>query len=97
MNIKLIRLQSGEDLVADLVEDRGETLVLANPIVMVPGREGTIGFAPWSPLMDPDIKELEIRASYTVYISVPNSDVIQNYEQIFSPIITPKSAGKLIM
>ena len=97
MNIKLIRLQSGEDLVADLVEDRGETLVLANPIVMVPGREGTIGFAPWSPLMDPDIKELEIRASYTVYISVSNSDVIQNYEQIFSPIITPKSAGKLIM
>lgn len=96
MNIKLIRMQSGEDVVADLVEDRGETLVLANPIVMVPGRDGTVGFAPWSPLLDPTVKELEVRASYTVYMSYPNSDIIENYEQIFSPILTPKSAGKII-
>ena len=89
-------MQSGEDVVADLVENRGDTLVLANPIVMVPGRDGTVGFAPWSPLLDPDVKELEVRASYTVYMSIPNGDIIENYEQIFSPIITPKGAGKLI-
>ena len=96
MNIKLIRMQSGEEVVADLVEDRGETLVLSNPIVMVPGRDGTVGFAPWAPLLAEDVKELEIRASFTVYLSLPNDDIVENYKKIFSPIITPSSAGKII-
>ena len=46
MDIKLIRMHSGEELVAELIEDKGDTLVLGNPIVMVPGRDGNIGFAP---------------------------------------------------
>ena len=96
MNIQLIRLQSGEDIIADVLEDKGESLVLSNPIVMVPGRDGTVGFAPWSPLLHPDVKELEIRTSYTVYISRPNDDIVENYKNIFSPIITPSNAGKII-
>lgn len=97
MNIQLIRMQSGEDVVADLIEDKGETLVIANPIVLVPGRDGTVGFAPWSPILANDVKELEIRANYTVYISTPNEDVVNNYNQIFSPIVKPANAGKLIL
>ena len=96
MNIQLIRMQSGEDVVADLIEDKGEKLVIANPIVLVPGRDGTVGFAPWSPILSKDVKELEIRASYTVYVSTPNEDVVNNYKEIFSPIITPQNAGKII-
>lgn len=96
MDIRLIRMQSGEEVVADLLEDKGETLVLSNPIVMVPGRDGTVGFAPWSPLLAEDVKELEVRASFTVYISKPNSDIVDNYKQIFSPIITPQNSGKII-
>ena len=96
MNIQLIRMQSGEDVVADVVSQTDDSIVLSNPIVMVPGRDGTVGFAPWSPLLAADVKELTVRLSYTVYISVPNAEVISNYEQIFSPIITPQSAGKII-
>jgi len=89
-------MQSGEEVVADLLEEKAETLVLSNPIVMVPGRDGTVGFAPWSPLLAEDVKELEVRASFTVYISKPNSDIVDNYKQIFSPIITPQNSGKII-
>ncbi len=96
MNIQLIRMQSGEDVVADVVSTDDQSIVLSNPIVMVPGRDGTVGFAPWSPLLAADVKELTVRLSYTVYISVPNAEVISNYEQIFSPIITPQSAGRII-
>ena len=96
MNIKLIRMQSGEDVVADVISQNEDTIVVGNPIVMVPGRDGTVGFAPWSPLLAADINELEVRLSYTVYISVPNAEVIANYNQIFSPIITPSNAGKII-
>ena len=96
MNIKLIRMQSGEEVVTELIEDKGDTLVLANPLVMVPGRDGTVGFAPWAPLLAEDVKELEIRAAFTVYLSEPNSDIVENYKNIFSPIITPSNSGKII-
>lgn len=97
MNVKLIKMQSGEDVVADLLREDGDRLVIANPIVMVPQRDGQVGFAPWSPFLDEDAaKVLSIRESYTVYVSEPKAAVIENYEGIFSPIITPHSAGKII-
>ena len=96
MDIRLIRMQSGEEVVTELVEDKGDTLVLANPLVMVPGRDGTVGFAPWAPLLAEDVKQLEIRASFTVYLSEPNADIVKNYKEIFCPIITPQNAGKII-
>lgn len=96
MNVKLIRMQSGEDVITDLISETAEELVISNPIVLVPGRDGTVGFAPWSPVISPDVKELRIRASYTVYVTEPNDDVVRNYKDIFSTIITPKNAGKII-
>ena len=96
MNVKLIRMHSGEDVITDLISETAEELVISNPIVLVPGRDGTVGFAPWSPVISPDVKELRIRASYTVYVTEPNDDVVRNYKDIFSTIITPKNAGKII-
>ena len=96
MDIRLIRMHSGEEVVAELLEERDDIFVLANPIVMVPGRDGNIGFAPWCPLADEDVKSLEVRTSFMVFVTIPNQSVVENYKQIFSTIITPKSAGKII-
>ena len=96
MNVKLIRMHSGEDVVADLLGEDSQQLRISNPIVLVPGRDGTVGFAPWSPVMSPDVKELRIKATYVVYITEPNEDVVRNYNDIFSTIITPQNAGKII-
>ena len=50
MTVKLIRMWSGEDVIADLVEDEGNYITIENPIVAVPSpQQGQIGFAPWSP------------------------------------------------
>lgn len=96
MEIKLLRLISGEEVVAEVIREGEYTYELANPIVMVPGRDGNIGFAPWCPLVAEDVKTITIRASVVVYVTIPNNQVVENYTQIFSPIITPKSAGKII-
>ena len=53
MNVKLIKMQSGEDVVCDLIREEGDRLVISNPVV-------------------------------------------ENYKQIFSSIITPQGAGKII-
>ena len=97
MNVKLIRMQSGEDVIADLLRENENQMVITNPIVLVPGRDGTVGFAPWSPVISPEVKELTIRSSYTVYVTEPNDDVVNNYNQIFSPLTLPQQQKGLIL
>jgi hypothetical protein len=95
MNVKLIRMWSGEDVIADQVGDLMDTIVIRNPIVAIPAGNGQMGFAPWSPLLkDKDI-DLEITKKYVVYISEPQEQIVEQYQQMFSLIKSPSK--KLIM
>ena len=97
MNVKLIRMHSGEDVIADLINEDSQQLQVSNPIVLVPGRDGTVGFAPWSPVIHPDVKTILVKASYVVYVTEPNDDVVNNYNQIFSPLTLPQQQKGLIL
>ena len=35
MNVKLIRMWSGEDVIADLIEENDDSVVISNPIVAI--------------------------------------------------------------
>ena len=95
MNVKLIRMWSGEDVIADQVGDLMDTIVIRNPIVAIPTGNGQMGFAPWSPLLkDKDI-DLEVTKKYVVYISEPQEQIVEQYEQMFSLIKSPSK--KLIV
>lgn len=89
MNVKLIRLNTGEDVIADLISETDTSLVLSNPIVAVPSGRGELGFAPWSPLLSKEVKEITINRHYVVYVSETQDQIVEQYNQIFSPIITP--------
>ena len=79
---------SGEDVIADIVEDKGDSIVITDPIVAVPAQEqGRIAFAPWSPLVKKD--KLEIVMSYIVYIADPQDEIIEQYKTMFGKISTP--------
>ncbi len=95
MNVKLIRMWSGEDVIADQVGDLVDTIVIRNPIVAVPAGNSQMGFAPWSPLLkDKDI-DLEVSKRYVVYISEAQEQIVEQYEQMFSLIKSPSK--KLIV
>ena len=96
MNVKLIKMWSGEDVIADLVKETDDSIVILNPIVVVPsGQQGQVGLAPWSPLLKGKDTELEVTKRYVVYINEPQEEFISNYTQMFSPIATPPK--KLIL
>ena len=87
---------SGEDVITDLVKETDDSIVIKNPIVIVPsGQEGQVGLAPWSPLLKGKDTELEVTKRYVVYINEPQQEFIDNYAQMFSPIATPPK--KLIL
>jgi len=95
MKVKLIRMWSGEDVIADLIDDKDETIVIANPIVAVPAGNGQMGFAPWSPLLKGKNEELEVTKKYVVYIAEAQGQVVEQYEEMFSVIKAPSK--KLVL
>ena len=85
---------SGEDVIADIVEDNSDSIVITDPIVAVPSpQQGNIAFAPWSPLLQKD--KLEVTKKYLVYIGEPQAEIIEQYNTMFGKIATPTK--KLIL
>lgn len=80
---------SGEDVVADLVGNLTDNIVIRNPIVAIPSGTGTMAFAPWSPILKGRGVDLEIPKSYVVYIAETQDQIVEQYEQMFSLIETP--------
>ena len=99
MNVKLIRMWSGEDVVADLIDDKSDVgedvIVITNPIVAVPAGNGQMGFAPWSPLLKGKDEEIEVSKKYVVYIAEAQEQIVDNYKDMFSAIKSPNK--KLIV
>ena len=96
MNVKLIRMWSGEDVIADLKDNLTEVIVISNPIVAIPAGQGQLGFAPWSPLLKGKNEEIEVSKNYVVYIADTQEQIVDQYNQMFSTIATPPSK-KLIL
>jgi len=94
MTVKLIRMWSGEDVIADIVEENTDSVVITDPIVAVPSQqEGRIAFAPWSPLLQKD--KLEVTKKYIVYIGDPQEEIIEQFNKMFGKISKPTK--KLIL
>ena len=94
MTVKLIRMWSGEDVIADIVEENTDSVVITDPIVAVPSQQdGRIAFAPWSPLLQKD--KIEVTKKYIVYIGDPQPEIIEQFNQMFGKISKPTK--KLIL
>tara|TARA_Y100001963_G_C6416941_1_gene280970 strand:- start:49 stop:339 length:291 start_codon:yes stop_codon:yes gene_type:complete len=96
MNVKLIRMWSGEDVVADLISENEDSVVITNPIVAIPSGQGNIGFAPWSPIHKAEGTEIEVTKKYVVYITDTKDEIIEQYNEMYSSVVTP-SKKKLIL
>ena len=95
MNVKVFRMSSGEDVVAEVLEDNDLSIVVMNAIVAFNQGDGQLGFAPYAPLLKREEKELEIDKNWIVYIANVNDELVEKYEEMFSPIKT--ASKKLIL
>lgn len=97
MTIKLIRMSSGEDIVATVVGEVDDAIQIKNPLVLIPSNN-QLGFAPWSPIADPEVEYIEVFKQFIVYVTTPQPAAIENYNMIFntSNIVTPPEK-KLIL
>ena len=95
-NIKLIKLITGEQIMAEVTENTSAALKISNPtlIVVLPSKtnsqQPSVGLAPWAEFSDD--KEISIDKLHVIAIMNPIKDFIDQYNRIFSKIITPSSS-----
>ena len=88
MKIKLLRLVSGEELIAEVVNSSEDSYTLKDAIVMIPAGEGRIGFMPFLPYTEAK-DGISIRKQDVMLVVDPIEDLIDQFRQARSGISTP--------
>ena len=89
MNVKLIRVVTGEEIIAELLSEDDDTITVQNGLVVLPTNQG-VGFAPWATVISKEKPEVTMSRRHVVYIAEVQEDVCKKYNEMFgSKLITP--------
>ena len=86
MNIKLVRLVTGEDILTDFEQGEG-TVKFTNPLIVYitppqsPGQGASVGISQWVPYSAS--KEFVIDSNKVVSVAEPAEDLKKQYDQVF--------------
>ena len=94
MNVKLLRIVTGEEVIAELLSEDTDTITVKNGMVVIPNANG-VGFAPWATVISKQEPNITVDRKFIVYMVECDVDVVEKYESIFSPIEKPSK--KLIL
>ena len=95
MSVKIIKLLTGEELIAKVLPSSDSVVILQNPvrIVVMPNRidpkTPNIGFAPWAEFSDD--REFVVDKSHVGAIMTPIKDFVNQYNTMFGKLVTPQS------
>ena len=78
MNVKLIRVVTGEEIVAEVVSETDDTITVQNALVVLPTNNG-VGFAPWATVVSKDDPEITVSRNHLVYVAEVQEDVSSKY------------------
>lgn len=96
IDVKLLRIVTGEEVIAELLSETEETITVQNGLVVLPTNNG-VGFAPWATVISKENPEITISKTHLVYVAEVQEDVCKKYNEMFgSKLITPNSK-KLVL
>jgi hypothetical protein len=87
MNIKVVRLVSGEELIGDWDSIR---TIINNPVVMVPIAKDQLGFQPWIPYSKDE--DVQLKEQHIMTVLTPDKKLQNEYNKVYgSGLILPDS------
>ena len=96
IDVKLIRIITGEEVVAELLEETASYIKVQNGLVVLPTAQ-SVGFAPWATVISKENPEIIVQKTHVVYIAEVQEDVAKKYNEMYgSKLVTP-SSKKLIV
>jgi hypothetical protein len=66
MNVKLIRVVTGEEIVAEVVSETNDTITVQNGLVVLPTNTG-VGFAPWATVISKENPEITVSNNFVIH------------------------------
>lgn len=97
--LKIIRMLTGEELIAEVIADGVQTIKVRNAlrIVLMPSRNDpnnpTVGLAPY--LQFSEDKELTLNKNCVITLATPIDEFVNQYNTTFGGLVVPNS--KLIV
>ena len=92
MNVKIVKMISGEELIGEYDE---ETTTIINPVVMIPVSKEKIAFQPWVPYSED--KEFKLKESMILVVATPSKLITNEFNRVYgSGIVVPTEGGGLI-
>jgi hypothetical protein len=89
IDVKLLRIITGEEVIAELLSETEETITVQNGLVVLPTNNG-VGFAPWATVISKEKPEIMISKNHIVYVVEVQEDLSKKYNEMFgSKLITP--------
>jgi hypothetical protein len=89
INVKLLRITTGEEVIAELLSETEENITVQNGLVVLPTNNG-VGFAPWATVISKENPEITVSKKHIIYVVDVQEDVAKKYNEMFgSKLITP--------
>jgi hypothetical protein len=89
IDVRLFRIVTGEEVVAELVSETDSTVTVKNGLVVIPQAQN-VGFAPWATVISRDSPEITLSRNHVVYVAELDSSVKKKYNDLYgSKLITP--------
>ena len=87
MNVKIVKLVNSEEILCDLVSQDEEVTKVKNPSLLVP-HNNSVAMVPYMPFANYD-KGLDIPSAQVMFVVGARSEVVEQFEQQFNPLVTP--------
>ena len=96
IDVKLIRIVTGEEIIAEVLEETASYIKVQNGLVVLPTAQ-SVGFAPWATVISKENPEITVQKTHVVYVAEVQEDVAKKYNEMFgSKLVTP-ATKKLIV
>ena len=91
MNIKVVRLVSGEELIGDWNDEK---YIITNPVIMLPVGKDQLGFSPWIPYVEEE--EVQLKEQHIITVLTPDSKLQNEYNRVYGSGLIVPGADKII-
>jgi hypothetical protein len=91
MNVKLFRLNSGEEILSRF-EEVGDSWLLKDPAILIPMQQGQIGLMPWL-LYTKASKGVSVPKSFVAFTVEPLDELKTQYDSSLNKGIVTPSQG----
>ena len=89
MDVRVLKLVTGEEIVAEFVTETAETITVTNTLSLLvqPSQQGVgYAFVPWCPMVQGN---KTIKLEKTIFTASATDELVASYRSMFSQIMTP--------